>query len=87
MTGAGFVGLEVDVLVTEAGCSFLSSLQEGLLLVELGDNKALPRPRPVLLSATPVCLRFRRHRRIADIPRIIRKEGACSMEETSENKP
>jgi Xaa-Pro aminopeptidase len=42
MTGAGFVGLEEDVLVTEGGCSFLSSLQEELLLAEPGDSKAVP---------------------------------------------
>jgi Xaa-Pro dipeptidase len=32
-TGAGFVGLEEDVLVTAAGCEFLSSRQRDLMLV------------------------------------------------------
>ena len=33
MTAAGFVGLEEDVLVTAAGCEFLSSRQRDLMLV------------------------------------------------------
>jgi Xaa-Pro aminopeptidase len=33
MTAAGFVGLEEDVLVTEKGCTFLSSFQRELMLV------------------------------------------------------
>lgn len=42
MTGAGFVGQEEDVLVTEGGCSFLSSFQQDLLLVDAGESKTLP---------------------------------------------
>ena len=33
MTEAGFVGLEEDVLVTEQGCQFLSSIQREPMLV------------------------------------------------------
>jgi Xaa-Pro aminopeptidase len=38
MTGAGFVGLEEDVLVTEDGCTFLSSLQQEPILVDPGGQ-------------------------------------------------
>jgi Xaa-Pro aminopeptidase len=37
-TGAGFVGLEEDVLVTEEGCTFLSSFPQELLLADPGDG-------------------------------------------------
>jgi Xaa-Pro aminopeptidase len=37
-TDAGFVGLEEDVLVTEQGCSFLSSFQQELLLADPADR-------------------------------------------------
>jgi Xaa-Pro aminopeptidase len=32
-TDAGYIGLEEDVLVTEQGCSFLSSFQRELMLI------------------------------------------------------
>jgi len=38
-TGAGFVGLEEDVLVTEEGCTFLSSFQQQLFLVDPYDTR------------------------------------------------
>ena len=41
-TGAGFVGLEEDVLVTEEGCTFLSSFQQQLFLVDPQDDRVLP---------------------------------------------
>jgi Xaa-Pro aminopeptidase len=41
MTEAGFVGLEEDVLVTEEGCTFLSSCQQELFLVDPADSKTL----------------------------------------------
>jgi Xaa-Pro aminopeptidase len=39
--GAGFIGLEEDVLVTEAGCTFLSSFQQELLVVAPAPREAL----------------------------------------------
>jgi Xaa-Pro aminopeptidase len=42
MTEAGFAGLEEDVLVTEEGCTFLSSFPQELPLVDPLDGKALP---------------------------------------------
>jgi Xaa-Pro aminopeptidase len=42
MTGAGFVGLEEDVLVTEAGCTFLSSFPQELPVLDPGDGRAPP---------------------------------------------
>jgi Xaa-Pro aminopeptidase len=33
MTDAGFIGLEEDVLVTETGCTFLSSFPHELILI------------------------------------------------------
>jgi Xaa-Pro aminopeptidase len=41
MTGAGFVGLEEDVLVTEEGCTFLSSFPQELLVVDPAGGEAL----------------------------------------------
>jgi Xaa-Pro aminopeptidase len=40
MTAAGFVGLEEDVLVTEQGCTFLSSFPQEPLLVASAGGKA-----------------------------------------------
>jgi Xaa-Pro aminopeptidase len=33
MTGAGYLGLEEDVVVTEGGCEFLSSFQREVVLI------------------------------------------------------
>jgi Xaa-Pro aminopeptidase len=42
MTAAGFVGVEEDVLVTPEGCTFLSSFQQELFLVDPARGEALP---------------------------------------------